>query len=103
MALINIKFASEVLGRQMEIQVIIPQKSTVGEIGIANNAKDEKYKTLLLLHGLSDDFTIWARRTSIDRYATEKGISILSQGYMQNQNGCQASPQPRLIFYTPHQ
>ena len=77
MALINIKFASEVLGRQMEIQVIIPQKSTVGEIGIANNAKDEKYKTLLLLHGLSDDFTIWARRTSIERYATERGIAVI--------------------------
>ena len=77
MALINIKFASEILGRSTDINVIIPQRSTNGEIGIKNNAKDEKYKTLLLLHGLSDDNTIWLRRTSIERYATERGIAVV--------------------------
>ncbi|MBQ8374215.1 MAG: esterase family protein [Clostridia bacterium] len=77
MALINIKFSSEVLGRQTSINVIIPQKRTNGEIGIENAAKDEKYKTLLLLHGLSDDNTIWLRRTSIERYATERGIAVV--------------------------
>ena len=77
MAFITIEFLSEVLGRQTSIDVIIPQKRTNGEIGIANNAKDEKYKTLVLLHGLSDNSRIWARRTSIDRYATEKGIAVI--------------------------
>ena len=77
MALINIKFASEVLGRCTNIDVIIPQKNTAGQIGIENKAQDEKYKCLLLLHGLSDDGTIWARRTSIERYATEKGIAVI--------------------------
>ena len=52
MAFITIEFLSEVLGRQTSIDVIIPQRRTNGEIGIANNAKAEKYKTLLLLHGL---------------------------------------------------
>ena len=52
MALINIRFASEALGMQTNINVVIPQKSTRGEIGIKNNAKDEKYKTLYLFHGL---------------------------------------------------
>ncbi len=77
MALINIKFASEVLGRCTSIDVIIPQKSTAGQIGIDSKAEGEKYKCLLLLHGLSDDGTIWARRTSIERYATEKGIAVI--------------------------
>ena len=77
MAFITIEFLSEVLGRQTSIDVIIPQKRTSGEIGIANNAKEEKYKTLVLLHGLSDNNRIWARRTSIDRYATEKGIAVI--------------------------
>ena len=77
MAFITIEFLSEVLGRQTSIDVIIPQKRTNGEIGIENNAKDEKYKTLVLLHGLSDNSSIWARRTSIDRYATEKGIAVI--------------------------
>lgn len=77
MALINIKFASEVLGRCTDINVVIPQRRTSGEIGIKNNAKDKQYKTLLLLHGLSDDNTIWLRRTSIERYAVERGIAVV--------------------------
>lgn len=75
--MIEIKFASEVLGMQTSINVIVPQRSTKGEIGIDNAAKDEKYKTLLLLHGLSDDNSIWLRRTSIERYATELGIAVV--------------------------
>ena len=77
MALIEIKFYSDVLGMQTSINVIVPQKSTKGEIGIGNAAKSEKYKTLLLLHGLSDDNSIWLRRTSIERYATELGIAVV--------------------------
>ena len=77
MAFITIEFLSEVLGRQTSIDVIIPQKRTNGEIGIKNNAKAEKYKTLLLLHGLSDNSRIWMRRTCIDRYATEKGVAVV--------------------------
>ncbi len=77
MALINIKFASEVLGRCTDINVVIPQKRTQGEIGIKNNAIDERYKTVLLLHGLSDDNTIWLRRTSVERYATELGVALV--------------------------
>ena len=77
MALITIQFLSESLGRQCTVQVVVPQRQTGGEIGIANNATAEKYKTLLLLHGLSDDYSIWARRSSIERYATERGIAVV--------------------------
>ena len=37
----------------------------------------EKYKTVYLLHGLSDDQTTWQRRTSIERYASELGIAVV--------------------------
>lgn len=77
MALINIKFFSETLGRQSNINVIIPQKSTQGVIGIKNNSGDGNYKCLLLLHGLSDDNTIWLRHTSIERYAQEAGVAVV--------------------------
>lgn len=77
MALIDLKFYSEALEMQTEVYVVIPQKSSNGEIGIENNAKEEKYKTLYLLHGLSDDHTIWLRRTSIERYAAEYGICVV--------------------------
>ena len=71
MALMNLKFYSEALGMQTEVYVVIPQRSTDGEIGIATNAQTGKYKCLYLLHGLSDDHSIWLRRTSIERYAAE--------------------------------
>ena len=38
---------------------------------------EETYKTLYLFHGLSDDHTIWMRRTSIERYAAEKNIAVV--------------------------
>ena len=77
MALINLKFASETLGMQTEINVVVPQRSTKGQIGMSGEAKGEKYKTLLLLHGLSDDASTWLRRSSIERYATEHGIAVI--------------------------
>lgn len=77
MALMNVNFYSEALGMQTEVLVILPQKSASGEIGIDSKASDTAYRTLYLLHGLSDDQTIWMRRTSIERYAAEYGICVV--------------------------
>ena len=77
MAYIQLHLFSPSLGMQTEVAVIIPQKDTVGEIGIAGQAKTEQFKPLYLLHGLSDDHSIWLRRTSIERYATEYGICVV--------------------------
>lgn len=77
MALLNVNFYSEALGMQTEVLVILPQKSVMGQIGIEAKTRDTAYKTLYLLHGLSDDQTIWMRRTSIERYASEYGICVV--------------------------
>ncbi len=77
MALINMGVFSGALGMQTSVNIIIPQKSTNGQIGLSNNVKDGKLKCLYLLHGLSDDYTIWMRRTSIERYAAEYGICVV--------------------------
>lgn len=78
MAFINLSFYSEALAMQAQVAVIIPQKSASGEIGISTGANsDGKYKCLYLLHGLSDDHSIWARRTSIERYAQEYGVVVV--------------------------
>lgn len=77
MALANLKFYSEILGLNTEVNVVIPQRSTVGEIGIKTKATDDKFKCLYLLHGLSDDYSIWLRRTSIERYANRYGICVV--------------------------
>jgi S-formylglutathione hydrolase FrmB len=36
-----------------------------------------KHPTLYLLHGLSDDHTIWLRRTSIERYVAPLGLAVV--------------------------
>ncbi len=77
MAFISLDFYSEALGMQSEVFVVIPQRGALGEIGIGNKAEDTKYKVLYLLHGLSDDQTIWMRRTSIERYAGYYGVCVV--------------------------
>ena len=77
MAFCELKIFSEALHMQTEVNVIIPQRSTVGEIGTDNKESAGKYKCLYLLHGLSDDQSIWMRRTSIERYATRFGIAVV--------------------------
>ena len=76
MALIHCDFFSESLGMSTSICVILPQE-TRAQIGMAGSKKREKYPTLYLLHGLSDDHTIWQRRTSIERYVSEMGIAVV--------------------------
>ena len=77
MAFIQFHFFSEALGMQTEAYVVMPQKQTSGQIGIESKSKEEKYKCLYLLHGLSDDHTIWMRRTSIERYASKYGVCVV--------------------------
>lgn len=77
MALAELNIYSESLGTQQTVYVVIPQRQTSGEIGIENGGGTGKYKCLYLLHGLSDNHTIWLRRTSIERYAQEYGICVV--------------------------
>lgn len=70
MALINLKFFSPSLQKQTEVIVVLPQKETIEK-------RIEDCKCLYLLHGLSDDQTMWTRRSSIERYAEKYGICIV--------------------------
>jgi S-formylglutathione hydrolase FrmB len=58
------------------MNVILPQK-TMSQIGMEGKADKEKYPVLYLLHGLSDDHTIWCRRTSIERYVAPLGLAVV--------------------------
>ncbi len=77
MALCTMHLFSEALGMQTTVNVVIPQNSTSGEIGVSESKGGKHYKCLYLLHGLSDDGSIWLRRTSIERYAQEYGICVV--------------------------
>ena len=70
MSFINVNFMSHVLGMGCAANVILPQSPP-------ENILKKPFKTLYLLHGLSDDHTAWARYTSIERYAAEYGITVV--------------------------
>jgi S-formylglutathione hydrolase FrmB len=76
MALIQCDFSSEVLGMAMSMDVILPQNTT-RQIGMQGKAGEGKFPTLYLLHGCSDDHTIWLRRTSIERYVAPLGLAVV--------------------------
>lgn len=75
MALIELTAYSHALEMEVDFFVILPEsaKSLIGMAG--KTAKT--CPTLYLLHGMSDDHSIWLRRTSIDRYASEKGLAVV--------------------------
>ena len=73
MALLHCDFFSEVLGLATSMIVTLPERP----LATINSGFNKQYPTLYLLHGLSDDHTIWQRRTSIERYAEEKGIAVV--------------------------
>ena len=75
MAFIELHYHSDVLMHGVTVNVVLPEnaKTLIGMGGAAST----EYKTLYLLHGLSDDQTIWMRRTSIERYASERGIAVV--------------------------
>ncbi|MCS7461441.1 esterase family protein [Paenibacillus doosanensis] len=76
MALIECNYFSEVLRLSTSMTVILPQQ-TKGQIGMENIRLMGKHPTLYLLHGMSDDHTIWIRRTSIERYVAPLGIAVV--------------------------
>ncbi|VGO22842.1 alpha/beta hydrolase [Pontiella sulfatireligans] len=68
MALIESRFDSQVLDLSLGANIILPEHP---------NAWNEPPAVLYLLHGLSDDHTIWSRRTSIERYARDYNLVIV--------------------------
>ena len=64
------------------MRVILPETTErlIGSVGVshaASNARFRGHPTLWLLHGLSDDESIWTRSTSIERYVAPLGLSVV--------------------------
>ena len=77
MAFIELHYHSDALKKAVAVNVILPERAKT-LIGMDTEANDTTcYQTLYLLHGLSDDHTIWMRRTSIERYAADRGIAVV--------------------------
>jgi putative tributyrin esterase len=81
MALIDCKFFSETLGMCSSLRVILPEttrRRIGGEVvSRAGGADFQGHPTLWLLHGMSDDETIWTRSTSVERYVAPLGLAVV--------------------------
>ena len=73
--LFHCHFFSQVLGFACNMDVILPQPALPGRR--QRTVSRRKYPCLYLLHGLSDDHSIWQRRTSIERYVTDLNLVVV--------------------------
>ena len=73
MALIYCHFFSHVLGLSSSMTVLLPDPPADEPRG----HHDRPFPTLYLLHGLSDDHTIWQRRTSLERYLEGLNLAVV--------------------------
>src|SRR5690349_12129279 len=64
MARIRVDFDAETLELATAMTVVFPEEG------------DAPPPVVYLLHGLTDDDTAWTRFTSIERYATERGVAV---------------------------
>jgi S-formylglutathione hydrolase FrmB len=63
MSLMHVHWSSQVLGQKVSMNVIVPDRL------------EPPFAVFYLLHGLSDDYSIWLRRTSIERYV--EGLPLI--------------------------
>jgi putative tributyrin esterase len=73
MPLIHCDFFSQALGLSTTMDVILP----LVPWGCPPIEEGRGHPTLYLLHGLSDDHTIWQRRTSIERYVQDLDVAVV--------------------------
>ena len=75
MAFLEIQFFSAALNVASTVNVILPEANQGVGLGAS---KDERLpKVLYLLHGYTDDHTIWMRRTSVERYAASHNLAVI--------------------------
>lgn len=72
MTRMQVDYYSDVLSRGVHLEIVLPE----------GDAPARGFPTLYLLHGMTDDYTVWQRRTSIERYADERGMAVVMPGTM---------------------
>lgn len=72
MALFTVNYGSTCMNKYMGMNVILPDD----EYPVLRD-KEGKHAVIYLLHGYTDDYTKWARLSSIERYANELGIAVV--------------------------
>lgn len=81
MAFFQVNFFSPTLGFNTDVNVFIPTPNTDE---VLNNKNSDyffdgaKFQVMYLLHGAYGDFTDWMRLTSIEKYATQHKLAVVT-------------------------
>ena len=82
MALFQCNFISYTLVREVQINVILPTVTCPESMGMGGNKPTHSgkapYPVLYLLHGFANNGTVWGRYTSVERYAEERQIAVVT-------------------------
>ena len=70
MSLIEMRIFSESLNMSTGVNVILP-------LPRRSELPAEGLRVLTLLHGMGDDYTMWLRKTNVERYALERGVAVV--------------------------
>lgn len=94
MAQLHCNFFSYSLGYGVDIGVLLPSMSPcdMGDPEKRTHRIPAKFPVLYLLHGHGNDYRCWSRFTSLDRYAEERRIAVVTlsvgnKGYMNAEYG----------------
>ncbi len=99
MALFVTNFISYSLMREVQMNVIVPTMTCPESMGMGlkegekpSHAGKAPYPVLYLLHGFANNGTVWGRYTSLERYAEERQIAVVTisaenKGYRNQEGG----------------
>jgi putative tributyrin esterase len=77
MALVSCDFHSDALEVGTAMTVVLPEPTWPDAAAAGQPGERSKTPVLYLLHGLSDDHTMWLRQTSVERYAAPLGLAVV--------------------------
>ena len=75
MTFLELNYRSKALGKTVPVNILLPEPEYPDAEAVSPEART--YKTLYLFHGLSQDHTMWLRKSNIERYAAEYGIAVV--------------------------
>ena len=75
MAFLETHVFSQALEVAVTVNVLLPEPSQ--GIGLEGANAQEPPRVMYLLHGYSDDQSIWMRRTSVERYCAKYNLAVI--------------------------
>jgi S-formylglutathione hydrolase FrmB len=78
MAQIHCNFFSYSLGYPVDIEVILPSFTSCNLSQPHTHSLPGKFPVMYLLHGYGNDYQAWLRYTSVERYAEEHRIAVVT-------------------------